>query len=161
MKVKEIGIKEVHCAKPSMTLSEIASTMKRYNIGVIPVCEGKKLLGMLTDRDLVVSCVAADMNPKQCKASEFMTSNSITVTPDTELEEAARIMGREQIHRLPVVEAGNLVGMISLGDISMALTSDDSLVAETLRKISKPSHVPVPRTTTPMGTAGGLPYHSA
>lgn len=143
MKVKDIGMKDVHCASPSMSLSEIASMMKRHNVGVIPVCQGKKLLGILTDRDLVISCMAADMNPKECKAREFMTSSPITVTADTDLEEAARIMGRDQIHRLPVVEAGNLVGMISLGDISMALSDDDSLVAETLRKISTPTNAAV------------------
>lgn len=140
MKVKDVGIKDVHCANPSMSFSEIASMMKRHNVGVIPVCEGKKLMGMLTDRDLVISCMAADMNPKECKAREFMTSNPITVAPDTNLEEAARIMGQEQIHRLPVIEAGNLVGMISLGDVSMALSDDDRLVADTLRKISTPTH---------------------
>jgi CBS domain-containing protein len=140
MKVKEIGMKEVHCASPSMNLSEVASMMKRHSIGVVPVCQGKKLLGVLTDRDLVISCVAADMNPKECKAREFMTANPISVTPDTDLEDAARLMGREQIHRLPVVEAGDLVGMISLGDVSMALSRNDSLVAETLRKISTPTH---------------------
>lgn len=140
MKVKDVGIKDVHCANPSMNFSEIASMMKRHNVGVIPVCEGKKLMGMLTDRDLVISCMAADMNPKECKAREFMTSNPITVAPDTNLEEAARIMGQEQIHRLPVIEAGNLVGMISLGDVSMALSDDDRLVADTLRKISTPTH---------------------
>lgn len=140
MKVRDIGMKEVHSADPSMHLSAIASMMKRHNVGVIPICDGDHLLGVLTDRDLVISCVAADMNPKECKAREFMTSNPITITPETDLEEAARIMGREQIHRLPVMEAGKLVGMISLGDVSMALTGDDRLVAETLRKIS----VPVP-----------------
>lgn len=140
MKVKEIGMKEVHCANPSMSFSEIASMMKRHNVGAIPVCEGKKLLGMLTDRDLVISCMAADMNPKECKAREFLTSNPITVTPETDLEAAARIMGQEQIHRLPVVEAGNLAGMISLGDVSQALSGNDRLVARTLRKISTPTH---------------------
>ena len=140
MQVKDVGIKDVHCANPSMSFSATASMMKRHNVGVIPVCEGKKLMGILTDRDLVISCMAAEMNPKECKARQFMTSNPITVTPDTNLEEAARIMGQEQIHRLPVVEAGNLVGMISLGDISLALSDDDSLVADTLRKISTPTH---------------------
>ncbi len=144
MKVKDVGIKDVHCANPSMSFSEIASMMKRHNVGVIPVCEGTKLMGVLTDRDLVISCMAADMNPKECKAREFMTSNPITVAPDTNVEEAARIMGEEQIHRLPVVEAGNLVGMISLGDVSMALSGDDSLVADTLRKISTPTHAVLP-----------------
>ncbi len=140
MKVRDVGIKDVHCANPSMSFSEIASMMKRHNVGVIPVCEGKKLMGILTDRDLVISCMPAEMNPKECKAREFMTSNPITVTPDMDMEEAARIMGQEQIHRLPVVEAGNLVGMISLGDISLALSGNDSLVAQTLRKISTPTH---------------------
>lgn len=143
MKVKDIGIKEVHCANPSTTLSEIASMMKRHNVGVIPICQGKKLMGVLTDRDLVISCMAADMNPRECKARELMTSNPITVTPDTDLEEAARIMGREQIHRLPVVEDGELVGIVSLGDISMALSANDSLVAQTLRKISAPTHAAI------------------
>ncbi len=140
MKVRDIGMKDVHCADPTTSFSEIASMMKRHNVGVIPIGEGKKLMGVLTDRDLVISCMAADRSPKECKAREFMTSNPITVTPDTDLEEAARIMGQEQIHRLPVVESGNLVGLISLGDISMALSGDDSLVADTLRKISTPTH---------------------
>lgn len=144
MKVKEIGIKQMHCAHPSESLSEIASMMTRHDVGIIPVCEGKKLLGIMTDRDIVVKCMAsAYVNPKECTAREIMTSNLITVTPDTDLEEAARIMAREQIHRLPVVEAGNLVGMISLGDISMALADNDRLVAETLRKISMPTHAKV------------------
>ncbi|MDO8577731.1 MAG: CBS domain-containing protein [Dehalococcoidales bacterium] len=143
MKVKEIGIKEVHYAEPSTILSEIASIMKKHDVGIIPVCEGKKLLGVLTDRDLVVRCMAAAyVNPKACTAREIMTSNPITVTPDTDLEEVARIMGREQIRRLPVVETGNLVGMISLGDISIGL-SNNSLVAETLSKISMPAHAKV------------------
>ncbi len=140
MKVRDIGMKEVYCANSSMSFSEIASMMKRHNVGVIPVCEGKKLIGILTDRDLVITCMAAEKNPEECKAREFMTSNPITVTPDMDLEEAARIMGQEQIHRLPVVEAGNIEGMISLGDICLALSGDDSLVAETLRKISNPTH---------------------
>ncbi len=144
MKVRDVGIKDLHCANPSMSISEIAYMMKRHNVGVIPVCEGTKLMGILTDRDLVISCMAAEMNPKECKAREFMTSNPITVTPDTDLEEAARIMGQEQIHRLPVVEEENLVGMISLGDVSTALSDDDSLVANTLRRISTPTHAVIP-----------------
>jgi len=138
MKIREIGIKDVHCAEPSANLAEVASMMKRHNIGAIPICHEGRLLGVLTDRDLVIGCVAADMQPKSCQARQFMTSNPVTVSPDTELEEAAKIMGREQLRRLPVVDDGKLVGIISLGDVSMAI-QDESLLAETLRIISTPS----------------------
>ena len=152
MKVRDIGIKEIFSAEPSTDLSEIASMMKRYDVGTIPVCEGDKLLGMVTDRDIVTSCVADNMNPKKCLAKEFMTTDLTTVTPDIDLGEAAALMGQRQVRRLPVVEGGNLVGIISLGDIAVATSSNGSIATEALRQISSP---------TPMRFAKGLPYHSA
>ncbi len=139
MKVRDIAMKDTYCASPAMSLNEIASMMKRHGVGAMPVCDGDKLVGMITDRDIVISCVAAGMDAVACQAKEFMTSNPITVTPESDLEEAARVMAREQVRRLPVVEEGCLVGMLSLGDIAMALPGNDSLVAETLRKISTPT----------------------
>ncbi len=136
MKVKDLAMKETYCASPTMSLTEIASMMKRHGIGAMPVCDGDKLVGMITDRDIVVSCVAASMDASTCQAKEFMTSNPVTIAPDTDIEETARIMSKEQVRRLPVVEEGCLVGMLSLGDVAMALQANDSLVAETLRKIS-------------------------
>ncbi len=127
-----------------MSLNEIASMMKRHGVGAMLVCDGDKLVGMITDRDIVISCVAAGMDAVACQAKEFMTSNPITVTPERDLEEAARVMAREQVRRLPVVEEGCLVGMLSLGDIAMALPGNDSLVAETLRKISTPTQAVPP-----------------
>jgi CBS domain-containing protein len=147
MKVRDIGMKEVHCADSAMDLNEVAAMMKRHNIGVVPVCEGGKLLGMLTDRDLVVSCMASDMDPKECTAREYMTAKPVSVTPDTDLEEAAKIMGKEQLRRLAVVENGNLVGMVSLGDIAMNL-DDDFLVAEMLRKVSSATHMMMASSTS-------------
>lgn len=143
MKVKDIALKEVVCATPSTNMAEIASMMKRHNIGVIPVCEGQKLLGILTDRDLVITCMAAEMNPRECIAREFLTSNPVIITPETDLKEAAEMMGKNQIRRLPVVESGNLVGMLSMGDVSMALSDEDNMVAEMLRQISSPTHAAV------------------
>lgn len=139
MRVRDIGVKETYCAGPATSLSEVASMMKKDNVGIIPVCDGKKLLGVITDRDIVIRCVASEVNPKDCNAREFMTSPAKSVSSFTELEEAAAVMGREQIRRLPVVEGGNLVGMISLGDIAIALNTNDALVARTLRKISNTS----------------------
>ena len=144
MKVRDIGIKEIYCATPTMSLIEIASMMKRHGVGAMPVCDGDKLIGMITDRDIVVSCVAAGMYAGTCQAKEFMTSKPITVTPETDLEEATRVMAKEQVRRLPVVEEGRLVGMLSLGDIAIALAGNDSLVAETLRKVSTPIKVAPP-----------------
>lgn len=138
MKVRDTATKEVYCAEPSSNLGEVAAMMKRHNVGAIPVCENDKLLGMITDRDLVISCMAADMEPQKCEAREFMTASPVSVEPDTDLEEAMAIMGKEQLHRLPVVDEGKLVGIISLGDACSAV-EDDKLVAETLRKISTPT----------------------
>ncbi len=143
MKVREIGKMDVNCADPAMDLSQVATIMKRHNVGAVPVCEGGKLLGMLTDRDLVVSCMASDMDPKECTAREYMTAKPVTVTPDIDLEEVAKIMGKEQLRRLAVVENGNLVGMLSLGDIALNL-DDDYLIAETLQKISAGAHIAAP-----------------
>jgi len=101
-------------------------------------------VGMITDRDIVVSCVAAGMDATSCKAREFMTSNPIAVTPETDPVEAAKMMAREQVRRLPVVKEGRLVGILSLGDIATALPGNDSLVAETLRRISTPTQAVPP-----------------
>ena len=136
MRVRDIGVKETYCASPSTSLSEVAAMMNKDDIGIVPVCEGKKLLGVITDRDIVIRCVAADVNPKECNAREFMTAPAKSISSYAEIEEAAALMGREQIRRLPVVEEGNLVGMISLGDIAIALNANDALVAQTLRNIS-------------------------
>jgi CBS domain-containing protein len=140
MKVKDISIKEVYYTTPDTNINEAASMMKRHGVGILPVCEGGRLLGMLTDRDIVIGCVAAGMDTKDCQVREFMTSDVVKLNPDMNIEEAAEIMGKEQVRRLPVVEDGCLRGMISLGDISLA-SENDIIVAETLRDISKPAQV--------------------
>lgn len=112
--------------------------MKRHGVGILPVCQNGKLLGMITDRDIVVGCVAAGVDPKECRAREFMTSEPITVTPEEDMEKVASIMGKEQVRRLAVVDDERLVGMASLGDVAIAV-ADDVVVADTLRYISRPS----------------------
>jgi len=137
MKVREIMSTEVYCALPSDTVADVAQQMKRHNIGAVPVCERDKLVGIITDRDLVIECVAAGLDPRQCQVSQFMTAHPISLSPDTELKDAAEIMAKEQIRRLPVVENSRLVGIISLGDVACNL-EDDRQVASTLRRISLP-----------------------
>lgn len=143
MKVREIAVKEAICADQNSTIAEVASLMKRHNIGAMPVCIGNQLIGMLTDRDIVTGCIASGLDPKSCVANQVMTINPASISPDMTVEDAARVMAKNQVRRLPVVEAGELVGMLSLGDMAMA-SCDNSLVADTLRKVSSATHsVPV------------------
>ena len=138
MKVREIAVKEVYCASPNDTLSEVANLMRQHDVGVMPVCEGKKLVGIITDRDIVITCAAMGKGSLDCKASDFMNKKLKTVSLDTNLEQAAKIMADEQVRRLPVVGGDNLIGILSLGDVALAIRDDDKLVADTLRKISTP-----------------------
>ncbi len=137
MKLRDIMTSEICCVGPSESLARVASEMKRHNVGVMPVCENSRLIGLITDRDIVIECAAAGANPKDCKVSNFMSSDLIVGSPDMDVAEAARLMGGEQIHRLPVVENGHLVGMVSLGDLAIH-SKDDKIVAQMLREISTP-----------------------
>ena len=145
MKVRDIALKEVYCASPEASLDTIATLMQIHEVGALPVCEDNRLVGIITGRDIAITCAALDYGFKECKAREFMKKDPRTVSPDMDLEEAANIMAEEQIFRLPVVEDGKLVGMLSLGDISLALSGNDHVVAETLRRISTPTGSKSPR----------------
>jgi len=147
MKLREIMTTDFCCASPSDSLSKVAGEMKRHNVGVMPVCQNGSLIGMITDRDIVIQCVAAGNDPDNCKVADFMTKELIQAHPDMEVSEAARLMGTEQVHRLPVVENGRLVGVVSIGDLAIH-SPDDKLVADLLRHVS----VPV-RSVKPMAMA--------
>lgn len=137
MKLREVMTSNICCASSSDSLVQVASDMKRHNVGVMPVCDNGKLVGIITDRDIVIECVASGTNPKDCQVKNFMSGGLLVGSPEMDVIEAARLMGSEQIHRLPVVENGTLVGMVSIGDIA-AHVSDDKVVAQMLREISTP-----------------------
>ncbi|MBI2864661.1 MAG: CBS domain-containing protein [Chloroflexi bacterium] len=137
MYVRDIMVTEFHCASPGEKLSDIAQAMKRHNVGAIPVCDNGRLIGIITDRDIAIECASSGLDPQKCEVKEFMTVSPLAVHPGLDLREAAELMGREQVRRLPVVEGGKLVGMISLGDLAFHL-GDDAAVADLLRRISTP-----------------------
>lgn len=137
MQLREIMTTEFCCANPSDSLTNVASEMKRHNVGIMPVCQNGNVVGVVTDRDIVIECVASGSNPNDCKVGTFMSSQLLCGTPDMDVTQAARLMAREQVHRLPVVENGRLVGIVSLGDLAIHCR-DDKVVAETLREISTP-----------------------
>lgn len=119
MKVKQIMTSPAIQIHPEESVEVAARMLTRYNIGALPVCDSKgALCGMLTDRDLVTRCLAANHNPSQMTVSQVMTGQVTSVQPDMETEVAAHLMGRLQVRRLPVVEQGKLCGMVSLGDMA-------------------------------------------
>ena len=119
MKIKEIMTNKVISVSPEESAAVAARLFSRYNIGALPVCgrEGK-LRGMITDRDVVLRCVAAEEDPAHTKVSEIMTRRVISVDAEDTAQSAMDLMGREQIRRLPVEQNGKLVGMVSLGDFA-------------------------------------------
>lgn len=119
MEIKDIMTQGVVSIHPSESVEVAARTMTQYNIGALPVCVNGKLCGMLTDRDIVTRCLAANRQPANTQVKQVMTEQVTSVRPDMETGAAAHLMGRLQIRRLPVVENGQLCGMVSLGDMAV------------------------------------------
>jgi len=117
LKVKEIMTKDVKTVKPSDTVSQAASIMEQLNVGSVPVVDNDKVVGIVTDRDIVIRNVARGQKPDQ-KISDVMTSNVTFATPDMDVHSAADVMADHQIRRLPVIDNGNLVGIVAIGDLA-------------------------------------------
>lgn len=126
MKVREIMTIEVATASPDSTLEEVASMMKEEDAGAIPVLDNDQLVGIITDRDIVLRCIAEGKDPTETNVEDILTDNLFTIEPDADLDEAARLMSERQIRRLPVVEDGELLGVISLGDIAVKEPDEDT-----------------------------------
>ena len=136
MKVCDIMSRRVVHIAPDEPVSAAAKLLKRCNIGALPVCDGqKRLRGMLTDRDIVLRCVAADADPRETPVSEIMSRGILTVGPMDEVEEAAKRMCGDQVRRLPVLDNGRLVGLVSLCDMARDANCDME-AAEALSEIS-------------------------
>lgn len=135
MKIRDIMTTDIQSAEPDDTLDEIAQMMRDQDTGAIPVVEDEELIGIVTDRDIVVRCIAEGDDPREVAADEIISSDLQTVKPDDDLETARQLMSQRQIRRLPVVEKGRLVGIISLGDL--AVKADEEDAAETLEGVSE------------------------
>lgn len=125
MKVREVMTqKPIHISKDE-TVAVAARMMTHYNIGAVPVCGSDgRLCGMVTDRDMVIRCLAVGKDPEKTRVADVMTGSVITAGPDMETNDAAAMMGSKQVRRLPVVEGGKLCGIVSLGDLAVNRESD-------------------------------------
>lgn len=119
LKVSQIMSKDISIVDVSTSVADVAKIMKEQNIGSVPVCKNGKVVGIITDRDIVLREISVGKNTNISKAQEVMTTEVSTVSPETDIHEAAKIMAVKQIRRLPVIENGNLVGMLALGDIAV------------------------------------------
>lgn len=121
MQVKDLMNPSVVTIEPTSSAALAARLLSRHNVGVLPVCgEDRKLRGMVTDRDIVLRCVAAEEDPAQTLVREIMTRGCATVSPQDDCRAATQLMARQQVRRLPVVEGGKLVGIVSLADLAAA-----------------------------------------
>jgi CBS domain-containing protein len=138
MKIKEIMSKDVACLNPEDSIEKAAQLMKQYNVGSVPVCSSNMITGIVTDRDIALRSVASGQDSGQRKVSDIMTSNPIVGNPEMDVHDAAKIMSEEQIRRLPIVENNTLVGIVSLGDISLEPILSDN-AQDALKSISQPT----------------------
>jgi len=139
MILKDIMTREVEVVHPNATLQEAADKMDALNVGPLPVCDGDRLLGMVTDRDITVRATAAGLDPKAARVRDAMTEDVIYAFEDQDVREAARLMEDKQIRRLVVLNRDKrLVGIVSLGDIATA-TGDERQTGEILERVSTPS----------------------
>jgi CBS domain-containing protein len=139
MQVHDIMTTHVEVIHPDATLKEAAQKMSQLDIGPLPVCDGTKLVGMLTDRDITIRATAQGYDPKTTRVREAMTAEVVYCFEDQEVKTAAQMMEMRQIRRVPVVNRNKeLVGIVSLGDLAVE-TGDQELAGETLEQVSEPA----------------------
>lgn len=134
--VGDIMTKQVSCCNSDSCLSDAASMMRDNNIGAVPVLDTQgNVLGMVTDRDLVLRGYA-EKRPDSTSIQDVMSNQVVSCSPNASLQEASQLMAERQIRRLPVVENGKVMGIISLGDLSLDQMSDQS-AGQALHEISE------------------------
>jgi CBS domain-containing protein len=142
MKIKDIMTPDVDCVWPDDTIQESARKMRVLDVGSLPVCEGERLGGIITDRDIAVRSAASGLDPKTGRVREVMTQAVIYVHEDDDTADAARLMQERQVRRILVLDrAGRLAGIVSVCDLA-AGRRDPHRLGQVLMDVSEPA---VPR----------------
>ncbi len=133
--IRELMTENPRTAQPDQPIAEVAKIMRDEDTGVVPVVEGERLTGMITDRDITIRVVAEGKDPQSTKVRDVASSDLVTVDPQQNLDEALRLMAQHQVRRLPVVEEdGRLVGVVAQADVARA---DPERAGEAVREISQ------------------------
>jgi CBS domain-containing protein len=139
MQLRDVMTRDVNIISPDAPIREAAMKMRSIDVGPIPVCDGERLVGMLTDRDIAVRAVAEGRDPNTTAVKEVMTPEVIFCTEDQDIERAVELMEERQLRRIPVLNAAKrLVGIVSLGDLAVS-TRDSERVGQILEEISAPA----------------------
>jgi CBS domain-containing protein len=135
--VRHVMTSAPKCLSPERTVADAAGLMEQYDVGVIPLAdEGDRLVGVVTDRDLVLRVLAKQRDPRDVKLGDIATTKLVTITPDTNITDARDLMAQHKVRRLPVVKEDRLVGILALGDIAVADASKRA-VGEVLGEVSE------------------------
>jgi CBS domain-containing protein len=139
MQLKEVMTRQVEVIRPETPIQEAAKKMQALDVGILPVCDGDRLVGMVTDRDITLRATAEGRDDTHTTASEVMTPKVEYCFEDEDVEEAARHMSQRQIRRLVVLNRQKrLVGIVSLGDLATD-TQDTALAGNVLERVSQPA----------------------
>jgi CBS domain-containing protein len=146
MLIKDVMTPSPLCCKPSDKLNQVAALMAEHDCGVVPVCEAKKLVGIVTDRDITCRAVATGKTPAVVPVSDVMTTTVFTIRQDQDVQAAIELMEAKQVRRLPVTDdQGNVVGIVAPSDLAPTFASTD--VADFLLAVSywtrRPAVTPV------------------
>jgi len=134
--IRDVMTSNPTTVEPSTPVLEAAKVMKQQDVGPVPVTDGDRLVGVVTDRDIVLRVVADGKDPQSTTVGEIASSDLVTVDPQQNLDEALRLMAQHQVRRLPVVEEdGKLVGILAQADI--ALEGADQRTGEVVEQISR------------------------
>jgi CBS domain-containing protein len=154
--VADVMTRGVRTMAPSDSVVQAAQAMDELNVGVIPVCEGQKLVGMVTDRDIVVRGVAQQADPKALKLADVMSTNVRCAREDDDVDDILSEMANTQIRRMPVVDGRQqLIGIVTLGDIAAKDLGDEQELATSLSDISSPAEPDRSGQSQASGVAGG------
>ncbi len=138
MKVQDCMSDDVVCVKPETMIYDVAKLMGDNHIGCVPVCDNSgKIVGILTDRDIILRGIASEKDTKSTPVSDIMTTKVIKTSQDADIKDVAQVMAENQIRRVPVVRGENVVGIVSLGNIAINSDINDEKLGDTLECICK------------------------
>jgi CBS domain-containing protein len=134
--IRDLMTENPSTCEPSTSVVEAAKVMAREDVGPIPVVEGGRLTGLVTDRDLVVRVLAEGRDPQSTTVGEIATSDVVTISPDADLDEGLKLLASNKVRRLPVVDGDRLVGIVAQADV--ARHAQEVQTGEVVEEISRP-----------------------